>query len=867
MYDNILIARLAERQGVLDFQELLKNRREKGFQHFIMDLASEPETAGFGWALKKGVLIVQTNHNSDELMAFLENRLQHHYWFETRAKREERIRGGEIIETPQLPPGFDMYLELFKSLGRWGRNPAMDVVTLLKELDGTLSVQVIVRPFDKKYAFVGGMIDKDMEAQANGILQTCYMEFLEEYYSASLFKKGSPSFKAANTAEKVAQLPGLLAALLADKKSFGSIQSYVPALLSKLTQGGLEINLLTLERELKKLSGQALSSDPTKKIRIEDLDHMWVVIKCQLYRGMFPHEHHSMNDFLQHHLIRMPETTNESDPRNTQSGFMTTVPHYFNLDKDELRRMEAQWLVEPKGGDDAISAKIVSLENLFEQSMFSAHGRILLTVVADLVEKNPALLANPRLQEQLAKIEAHIQNRERAGMGMAPHAAQADVAKVVLRPVRGGFSLPATATDVEMGQLSNIAQSAGAAPIEATDSAELARQDLLLSLGQKRFSRLEDAMRGLGLPNSFLVALNELRTLHNIEIILDNSGSMDGQMLALLNAETNETEMIKRWEAARRRLVQLTPLLALAGVKMDVRFLNRLAMISRTDTPADEVFSFDFSKTPGDEEQDAVGLEQKVAVALNWLGSVFKQRPSGGTYVGPHFDHIIKKTKADGQSRFTLFITDGEASDRDVLNGLIANRDKTRLPITVVACTDKPDEIGWARIHQFDPLARFSVLDDFGTESTRLRKAHGHLIHFSQNAWVALHVVPPALPGSPLNESGFFVYHKLMRLGDALTHEQLNEMIGYKVSDEVYGYYLREKGALTAQLGGAVAAAANGVAVAAAPVSTAPSAAMFGAPPPYSLAAPSAAAAAASAQPEQQPPQSSLFSFSNWRLW
>ena len=388
-----------------------------------MDLAGEPDAAGDGWTLIKGVLVVQAAHNDEELMAFLEAKLIHHSWFEPRSVRDQTIAAGEHIPTPQLPAGFSQYLELFKSLGRWGKNPAMDVVTLLIEPDGSISVQVIIRQFDKKYAFVGGMIDKDLEAQSNGILKTCVAEFLEEYYSGNLFKLKSASYKAADTPDNRARVPELLASLLAeDKKNFASIQTYIPQLLGAMGQSDLEANLVAFESALKALAGHDSSIDASKQLRSEDLDHMWVLVKCELYRVMFSDKYQLMVDFLKAHLVQLPETTNESDPRNTQSAFMTTVPYYFKLDKVLLARLEAEWLVEPKGGDDAISAKIVPLQKLFEQSMYAAHGRILLGVIADVVAKDPALLDNPSFQKQMQEIESHILHRESVGVSAAPHA-------------------------------------------------------------------------------------------------------------------------------------------------------------------------------------------------------------------------------------------------------------------------------------------------------------------------------------------------------------------------------------------------------------------------------------------------------------
>src|SRR3990167_9775246 len=109
---------IESRVAVLDFQALLRRRREKGFQHFIPDLAkSVADTQGHGWTFSKGMMTIQPNHNTDEIMDFLEKNLAQYKWFQTRAHRAEMLKNGTVIEEPQLPQGYDSYTEQFKTLG------------------------------------------------------------------------------------------------------------------------------------------------------------------------------------------------------------------------------------------------------------------------------------------------------------------------------------------------------------------------------------------------------------------------------------------------------------------------------------------------------------------------------------------------------------------------------------------------------------------------------------------------------------------------------------------------------------------------------------------------------------------------------
>jgi hypothetical protein len=777
------IRALAAREGVLNFQELAKNRREKGFQHFIPDLAKQGKFNGAGWSVTNGLLTVQTQHNTDELMTFLEDKLRHHAWFQTRAQLAEMRAAGKVIEQPVLPAGFDAYTEVFKSLGYWGKNPAMDVVSLLKNADSSLSVQVIVRPHDKKYAFVGGMIDKDYNAQKEAVLEKCYQETLEEWYSNDLFAQGSATIRAANAMQPAQTLEGLRKVLAAPE--FSKLDPIKNDLLKIFEQPNVNFNskMTALEQQLQTL-GKA------QKIPAEDLDVFWVRMKCKMYQELFPAEYRSLTDFLKTNLVVMPETTNESDPRNTQSGFMTTIPHYFYLDKDELKNKEKEWKVVAKGGDDALTAKVVDLDKLYEKSMFSAHGRILLEAVADLADNHPEILADKNFQAQLNKVQANIEKREATELGLVVNNTSGLVLQnkySAQKPQSGSASgassssssaqapkaveqLPVISGPADLLQLNNARPNEE--PMEMVVSSQAAGKKLKAKLGDTRYARTLDILEDLRLPVSSLTVLEELSGHARVNILLDNSGSMGEPY------HTADGKSTSRWKEAESRFTKLLPLLALSGVQVNLRVLNPSGSM-----PANGVKTFNFSRGIG--TQDSVNvLEQELGQAMQFITALFGQGPNGGTTVNPPLSGFFAQAQ-QGETQLTLFITDGDASDQDNALRTLQSRNVEANPVTVVACTNQSHEIAWIRNLAAKKGSGVVMLNDFFAEQSHIERLHGPSVPYSHSTWLLLHVTPSVVGNQPAE--GLHVYHEMDK---PLSKDQLSEVLGYEIHDVYYEHYI-----------------------------------------------------------------------------
>jgi hypothetical protein len=782
--DNILA--LAAREGVLDFQVLLRDRRDKGFQHYIPDLATENAT-GTGWTLNKGLLVVQAQHNTDELMTHLETKLAHHKWFQTRKQRDEFTSKGGMFEVPVLPVGYPSYTQLFKSLGQWGKNPAMDVVSLLTNPDGTLAVQVIVRPIDKKHAFVGGMIDKDVHTQGEAILEKCFQETLEEWYSNDLFAPGSKTLSASQKFD-VDALSIAIDAVLANSE-FSKLAPFKATLANIFNKPGYNFNtrIKNLETELK-------AQGKTQNIRPEDLEVFWVRIKCRLYQELFPQQYNGLTDFLRNNLVRMEETTNEADPRNTQVAFMTTVPHYFYIDRAELAKHQNNWMVAPKGGDDALTAKVVELDKLFEKPMFSAHARILLECVADLVEKHPELLQNREFQAQLEKIRSNIEIREAKELNLVRN----DLTGLVLQTPKGGVlvgannasirasssstatvnppaatQIPVVANTAELTQLNaaSLAANSDHEEILVASSSQAAGKALETLVGQVRFARTKEILEQLGLPISSLVTLDELTGLKRVNILLDNSGSMSG------DHTDGEGKRTNRWMEAKSRLKKILPLLALGGAEINIRVLNDCTALSKGNTK-----SFNFRKDLG--ANNVSSLESELGNANAFLEKLFNCTPSGGTEVKGDLSVFFSMAQS-GDKQLNLFLTDGEATDDLAAKQTIMTRNAEANPLLVVACTNASAEINWIRDISLNPKSGVEMLKDCLEEEMNMRVLHGPSIPYSNSIYVLRHVALPAIDKD--TAAGLQVYGCMNKV---LTNDQLTEIMGYEVPGLTYQYYL-----------------------------------------------------------------------------
>ncbi len=935
------LADLATRTAILDFRKLRDDRFKKGFEHFIMDLLNHPyKNDGHGWTFgdrdekrkftkadpsKKGVLNVKPDHDSAGLNAWLHAMLRKYPWFETQEELNERLAAGEVLPEPQLPPGFDKYTELFKSLGKFGPNLAIDVPMLFKELDGSLSSMFIKR-FDGTWAFIGGMCTeygltlKSSEAEllaltrvkpdkiycaitpqgivyrtdktdekvkgadgkvvktAEGLdqvipktavirtdelallvqpaqrvqmmqalqsknaeqlkqflpqilsittqrkhtvdseqapLAQAIEEVLEELYSNNMFAKGSMTAAQANLLP-ADQLAKNLDTVL-DMGEFGKLKPIRDKLTAAFGQPGDVAGKVAALKAAVLKEGAILKDAFGDPIRLEDLGHFMVRIKTQLYKMVFPEQFKNFDTFLRQFLLKCARTINETDPRNTQLAWMETIPFLLYMMREEFQKVQQSFLLAEAGGDDATEARTMKIQDFFDGDLpvFSAHRRIMLGMMQQAVQIDPGLAQSPAFQAQVEEIEQKTQAREAKELGVNAVQVAGSQAPVVLQQtelpsgVRAAV-IPQVSTKRELDLLNqtkaDMAGKLGQQHTEMRMNEEVADTLDYLErlLGEDRMRRIHNRLEDLRIPASYVSVLEDVNQKDLIEILVDNSGSMAGQ----------------NWADAKERFQKLMPLLALAGCKVRVRFINEPSNLGELETlktvhtgqrktarpqsggyqpmTPRGVFEYDFTlfKDGANHTRpdDIMMLEQEEGRMAEFLTAVFDRGvPSGGTVVNSHFENMIGSILPEKKVGI-MFLTDGEASDKTKIEATVKKRqNKQNSQIIVVACTKKSDEINWVRELQKDPNNYIYMLDDYAIQQAKLQNVHGSLVNMTKEIWVAMHLAFPRDPSLPNNQSGFHLYIRADKLHEELTPDELKQFYGYKPDDATYRAYQAER--------------------------------------------------------------------------
>jgi hypothetical protein len=188
---------------------------------------------------------------------------------------------------------------------------------------------------------------------------------------------------------------------------------------------------------------------------------------------------------------------------------------------------------------------------------------------------------------------------------------------------------------------------------------------------------------------------------YEIVLLLDDSGSMN------LTTDTKDENgnQNTRWDELldiANDIVEIAVAFDSDGV--DVHFLNRPGLQNVTST--------------------------------NQLSSVFKQPPKGGTPLAEKTKNTIQeyRKKKNGKKLLLLIATDGEPSGtggKAAFKSVLTDRDYENEKITILACSDKEDEIGY--LNDFDRnIPALDVVDDYRSEKKQIRKVQGHSFPFKR---------------------------------------------------------------------------------------------------------------------------------------
>jgi len=639
------------------------------------------------------------------------------------------------------------------------------------------------------------MLDEDLVAGGQNprdlVIKKCQEEVLEEMYSNKLFAIGSPTLtKATQLYNRNALAMTQIIENILSNKEFDVLQPIKVDLLAVMKQPGLDVanRIKALKQKLMTEAAKIMDQSGQKRaLRDEELEVKWVRFKCRMYEHMFPQQYSNFCEWLDNRLVEMDETTNECDPRNTNAAYMVTIPHWLLLSRQQQVLNETNWMLQPRGGDDAVSAKISRIDDLFDLSKnndmppYSAHGRIFLNVLEDIERKKPGYFDHQVRGQQLETILQHIQVRELAELGLVR---RGQALLQTSSPNQGGnLNLPNLSTQAALSQYNRAAANGGALEIvEFAFDVHSAQNFLRDKLGEVGYARLEGMVEIRSFPPSVWVQFAKLTAQGRANILLDDSGSMKNEYAS--DRQTQNWEL-SRWYEASCRIVDIMEFLSLAGVEVDLYFINR----------ADSL-KFDFRKNG---ETDVAAVEQKFFAAKNTLANnVFNRVPDGGTSVQKKLKAMFAATESN--QVMTLFISDGELSDEgptlELLTGLTAQgvstsdlfkRNPDNTPMIVVSCI-RNTAINWPR--KLDQKYCVAQMNDFNMEKNLFEARHGSIIRFSEAIFDILQITAPA--PSAVESTGLQLYH--LKGNDAYTQAQVAALQGYdNLPLSLYNMYLRDR--------------------------------------------------------------------------
>uniref|UniRef100_A0A6C0BEL8 VWFA domain-containing protein n=1 Tax=viral metagenome TaxID=1070528 RepID=A0A6C0BEL8_9ZZZZ len=735
------LATASERFNVLDFQNLLKRRREDGMKCYIHDLRTVNHK-GSGWDLTKGVLTIQENCISQEIEEFLESRLSSFGWFQTRAKKIQLELSGTVFEKPDLPLGYSMYPQSgYKVLGQWGSNPAMDLVILIILPDGSMSVRVGKKPTGE-FCFTGGMINKT-DTTINAALRQLVNECFEENYSLRFLEPGSLSLVAVEKMNlSAAQKEDIIDMVLSNEEFKNpEFQKYKQVFKIGSTFSSSYNSFIAGIRKIKEISK-------------ENAETQVIAFKKLLFEYLFPDNYRSFINFLYKTIQNLEWVFCSSDPRNTQEAFMITQPFYIYTDLSEISQHEREWNLEPKGGDDVKSSHTELIQDLVKKPMFASHRSILIKVLRDFVEKNPQKVTSI-MTHQFDEIMTILTDLEIKELGIV-----------------GNHANICSESQLQQLEILRAQDDNIRIEVDKMNSVEMATEFLENKLSELRMARLRNKQEDLGLSLSFRISLALLAEKDTIYIVIDNSGSMNGK----------HSSGLTLWAKLLRDIKYLLPLLALVAVNVKVIFINEVGSAMKNDSFKE----FDFSVG----ENDISNLESKLNCALLWFDELNFARPSGSTVVNGIFTRIL--SDSHNQNIGVIFLTDGEADDKTHLSKTIKNRNPPyKSPIIVIGCCKNSETISWVRDLQRETQNCITMLDDFETQEKRFKQWYGD-ISFSDSTYLGMFVTFPCYENNHFYGKGFHIYVKLDKIKAELSREDYYEILGYENSD-AYDEYVASR--------------------------------------------------------------------------
>jgi len=198
---------------------------------------------------------------------------------------------------------------------------------------------------------------------------------------------------------------------------------------------------------------------------------------------------------------------------------------------------------------------------------------------------------------------------------------------------------------------------------------------------------------------------SDLKTLNKFDIVIigDDSGSMGTR-----NKHSSKT----RWDELKETIqmvIELGSMLDTDGI--DLYFLNRRG--------AKNVTSF------------------------AQVSHLFDKRPSGGTPLSKVIEKVLRRQGA--KPLLLVIATDGKPRDLYRFTNTLRNRDYNRVFVSILACSDNKNDIGYLNKLDKD-IPKLDVLDDYHSEKKEVQSKQGYNFPYSFGDHIARLLLGPVYP-------------------------------------------------------------------------------------------------------------------------
>jgi hypothetical protein len=261
-------------------------------------------------------------------------------------------------------------------------------------------------------------------------------------------------------------------------------------------------------------------------------------------------------------------------------------------------------------------------------------------------------------------------------------------------------------------------------------------------------------------PAGMLAKLLEVKQFQLMEIIVDDSGSMNAATDAL---DPMNGQKMSRWWEAKWRISQMIELLAFVpSPPIKIYFLNRNDIIS-VERGSGEM--------PSDYIQRAESL----------LLQAFGRNPTGSTPAREAIQASLNRNI--GMKVMRYFLGDGvpnggAAACKQISDAIMHRPAPQDNPFTFFSCTNQDDQVEWMKTIE-EKASYCAEFDDYLDESREVLKDQGKAFPYS----FGLHLVAQIVAA--------FNPHDLDAMDESLpfTKQVLDNLLGYQSSPEEYLYY------------------------------------------------------------------------------